>query len=84
MKAHVVGSKSEQLFRLLASRKRLLLLTHTNPDPDSLGSAVGLAYLAKERFGIECRFGLSGRIMRAENKEMVRCLDIPLLVTNQP
>ncbi len=78
MKAHVVESKSEQLFRLLVSRKRLLLLTHTNPDPDSLGSAVGLAYLAKERFGIECRFGLSGRIMRAENKEMVRCLEIPL------
>jgi len=78
MKARVVASRSEPLFRLLGSRKRLLLLTHTNPDPDSLASAVGMAFLAKERFGIECEFGLNGRIMRAENKEMVRCLEIPL------
>lgn len=78
MKAQVVQSKATELFRLLAGTQKLLLLTHTNPDPDSLGSAVGLAYLARAKFGVECAFALNGRIMRAENQEMVKCLDIPL------
>ena len=78
MKVEVVHDTTERLFRQLASRRRLLVLTHTNPDPDSLASALGLAFLAKERFGIESEFALNGRIMRAENKEMVRCLQIPL------
>lgn len=77
-KAKLVESKADELFRLLAGTRKLLLLTHTNPDPDSLGSAVGLAHLAGTKFGVECVFGLSGRIMRAENQEMVKCLDIPL------
>ena len=53
----------------------MLLLTHTNPDPDSLGSAMGLSLLAREGCGLDSHFGLAGRIMRAENKEMVRRLN---------
>jgi len=77
-KPHAVESKADELFRVLSDTRKLLLLTHTNPDPDSLGSAVGLAHLAITKFGVECAFALSGRIMRAENQEMVKCLEIPL------
>ncbi|MCA8958216.1 MAG: DHH family phosphoesterase [Planctomycetes bacterium] len=76
-------SKSTELFRLLESRKRVLVLSHTNPDPDSLGSALGLCHLARQRFGIECDCALDGRIMRAENREMVRRLEIPLVPIDQ-
>lgn len=78
-KAQVVDNKAAELFRLLAGTQKLLLLTHMNPDPDSLGSAVGLAHLAHTKFGIECAFALNGRIMRAENQEMVKRLEIPLV-----
>ncbi len=32
-------------WRLLENAKRILLLAHFNPDPDALGSALGLAYV---------------------------------------
>ncbi len=75
MDANAVQSRTDELLQLLGGRQRLLLLTHTNPDPDSLGSAMGLALLAREGCGLESHFGLAGRIMRAENKEMVRRLN---------
>ena len=75
MDVNAVQSRTEELLQLFRERKRLLLLTHTNPDPDSLGSAMGLSLLARQVCGLESDFCLSGRIMRAENKEMVRRLN---------
>lgn len=72
------GSRSHELLSLLRSRRRLLVLTHTNPDPDALGSAVGLREFADRAAGLSSTFGLSGRIMRAENQEMVRILGIDM------
>ena len=40
MEAQAVEGRTEQLVKLLRSRQRLLVLTHTNPDPDSIGSAI--------------------------------------------
>ena len=76
MGAHAVEDRTEHLVKVLKSRKRLLVLTHTNPDPDSMGSAMGLRYLAKHKMRVPSSFGLVGRVMRAENKAMVRCLGI--------
>ena len=78
MEAQAVEGQTEQLVKLLRTRKRLLVLTHTNPDPDSIGSAMGLRHLAEELLGMETCFGLVGRVMRAENKAMVRSLGISL------
>ena len=78
MEAQAVEGRTEQLVKLLRTRKRLLVLTHTNPDPDSIGSAMGLRHLAEERLGMASEFGLVGRIMRAENKAMVESLGIDL------
>lgn len=69
-------ARTEALRTLLASRKRLLILTHNNPDPDSLGGAMGLRTFAREVAGIESLFAITGRILRAENKAMVRELGI--------
>jgi len=78
MDAHAVEGRTEQLVELLRSRQRLLVLTHTNPDPDSIGSAMGLRHLAEERLGMASAFGLVGRVMRAENKAMVDSLGIDI------
>ena len=78
MEAQAVQDRTEQLVKLLEGRKRLLVWTHTHPDPDALGSAMGLRHLVKEKLGMESDFGLVGRVMRAENKAMVRCLSMDL------
>lgn len=71
MKAQAVDGRIEELIRKLRGCKRLLVLTHANPDPDSLASAQGLRLLAEAKLGVPSSFGYTGRILRAENKEMV-------------
>lgn len=78
MKA-AVQDRARALLGLLSSRKRLLVLTHNNPDPDSLASALGLQRLAWEKLRMPSRFGLSGRVMRAENRTMVQCLGLEMV-----
>lgn len=63
---------------LLRSRRRLLVLTHNNPDPDSLGGAVGLREFAQQVAGIDCRIAIAGKILRAENQAMVKELALQL------
>ncbi|MGE3172674.1 MAG: bifunctional oligoribonuclease/PAP phosphatase NrnA [Planctomycetota bacterium] len=71
--------RTEALLALLRSRKRLLVLTHNNPDPDSLGSGMGLRHFAAVAGQVESVFGLSGKILRAENQEMVAQLGIGMV-----
>jgi nanoRNase/pAp phosphatase (c-di-AMP/oligoRNAs hydrolase) len=58
-------------------RGRTLILTHDNPDPDSLAAALGLRKLL-EASGLEAQIALGGIIGRAENRAMVRELKIEL------
>ena len=71
-------AQTEALLCLLRGRRRLLVLTHNNPDPDSLGAAIGLRHFASLAGLVDSRFALSGRILRAENQEMVRQLFIDM------
>ncbi len=57
---------------------RALILTHDNPDPDSLAAAVGLRRLLIAD-GFDVTLGLGGIIGRAENRAMVRELRIQLV-----
>src|SRR5688572_6333995 len=72
------GTRTEALRAVLRGRRRLLVLTHNNPDPDSLGGAVGLQEFARLAAGIESRFAITGKILRAENQAMVRELGIQM------
>ncbi|HVR27920.1 MAG TPA: DHH family phosphoesterase [Thermoanaerobaculia bacterium] len=59
-------------------RRRWLILTHDNPDPDALASAAVLAQLFKRRYRVSATVGYGGIIGRAENLEMVRALRLRL------
>jgi nanoRNase/pAp phosphatase (c-di-AMP/oligoRNAs hydrolase) len=59
-------------------RRRWLILTHDNPDPDALASAAALAQVLKRRYHISATVGYGGIIGRPENAEMVRTLHLPL------
>ncbi len=59
-------------------RPGIVILTHDNPDPDSLAAALGLKRIF-ERDGLDPVIALGGIIGRAENRAMVRELAIDLV-----
>ncbi|MCA8941804.1 MAG: DHH family phosphoesterase [Planctomycetes bacterium] len=77
--AHALEGRTKTLIELLRERKRLLVLSHSNPDPDSLASAAGLRLLASTCADLPSVFGYSGKIMRAENREMVSSCNIDMV-----
>jgi nanoRNase/pAp phosphatase (c-di-AMP/oligoRNAs hydrolase) len=67
---------------LLAALERpgpLVILPHDNPDPDALASAAALRFLARELAERDATIALGGYVGRAENRAMVRYLNIPLV-----
>jgi nanoRNase/pAp phosphatase (c-di-AMP/oligoRNAs hydrolase) len=71
--------KIDRLERLARTRSHPLILTHDNPDPDSLASAVALAQILSERCGLESRIAFGGIVGRAENLAMIRQLKLPVV-----
>jgi nanoRNase/pAp phosphatase (c-di-AMP/oligoRNAs hydrolase) len=72
-------AKLERLLRVAEGHKKALILTHDNPDPDSIASAVALGQLLQARAGVEeVRVGYGGIIGRAENMAFVKVLRLPV------
>jgi nanoRNase/pAp phosphatase (c-di-AMP/oligoRNAs hydrolase) len=67
----------ERLNELVQNKRKVLIVTHTNPDPDSIASAYALRHLFASR-GINSVLVYGGIIGRAENKAMITRLRIPL------
>ena len=68
----------DALHAALAGANQVLILPHTNPDPDAIASAVALRALLVHRFNLDVRVGYRGIIGRAENRALVRYLGQPL------
>ncbi len=66
----------EKIGEALKDTKRLVVMTHDNPDPDSLSSALTLAYIAKARFKVPAVVRYGGIVGRAENRAMIRILKL--------
>jgi nanoRNase/pAp phosphatase (c-di-AMP/oligoRNAs hydrolase) len=67
------ASRLEQL-RQNAGSGPVLVLTHDNPDPDSLASGMAFRELLQASWGIESHLIYSGMIARAENRAMLELL----------
>ncbi|UCD56567.1 MAG: DHH family phosphoesterase, partial [Candidatus Hydrogenedentota bacterium] len=70
--------KVEKLLQVLSDKKRILIVSHDNPDPDTLASAFALRDLILKKLKVEVTIGFTGIIGRAENKAMIQHLAIPL------
>jgi nanoRNase/pAp phosphatase (c-di-AMP/oligoRNAs hydrolase) len=70
--------KLERLAKLFKGRKRGLVLTHDNPDPDSMASAWALAAVLTQKVGVPTEIAYGGIIGRAENAAFVKALKIPI------
>ncbi len=62
----------------LKGRKKGLILTHNNPDPDAIASAEALRLLLSSEAGVPCVVGYGGIIGRPENRALCNLLQIPL------
>jgi nanoRNase/pAp phosphatase (c-di-AMP/oligoRNAs hydrolase) len=72
-------AKVGRLLRRFRGRTRALVLTHDNPDPDSLASAWALASLLEQRLEVKADVGYGGIIGRSENAAFVKELKVPVL-----
>ena len=70
---------SDRFVNGLRQAGRVILVSHVHPDPDSLGSMLGLAHLVETRLGIPAVLTRDGPISRAENRAMVEVLHLELV-----
>jgi nanoRNase/pAp phosphatase (c-di-AMP/oligoRNAs hydrolase) len=72
--------RSERLLAALEPYRRVVLVSHVNPDPDALASMLGLKALVEgKQPGKPVVLTVEGMIARAENQAMVDLLQIPLV-----
>lgn len=67
------------LIEWLRGRGRVLIVTHDNPDPDSIAAAVALRHLILVKTGTDAVITYGGVIGRGENRSMVKLLEIDLV-----
>jgi nanoRNase/pAp phosphatase (c-di-AMP/oligoRNAs hydrolase) len=71
------------LLEVLGRPGRLIILPHDNPDPDALASAATLRFMARELCDKEAAIALGGFVGRAENRAMIRYLNIPMVPVSE-
>ena len=72
-----------KLLGVAKGHKRALVLTHDNPDPDAVASACGLAHLLSESAGVHATAAYGGIIGRAENKALIKVLQLTVQPVNR-
>ena len=77
-KTSTLSRRSDRFLAGLEDFHGVTLVSHVHPDPDSLGSMVGLAHLIETCVGIPALITQDGPICRAENRAMVEALDLEL------
>jgi nanoRNase/pAp phosphatase (c-di-AMP/oligoRNAs hydrolase) len=74
----VAQERLDEIYQALGGAGTVLILPHNDPDPDAIGSAVGLRHLLAEKWGVQSQIVYRGIVGRAENKALVRYLGRPL------
>jgi nanoRNase/pAp phosphatase (c-di-AMP/oligoRNAs hydrolase) len=70
--------RSDRFLAGLHAAERVVFVSHVQPDPDSLGSMLGLAHLVEYKLGKPTLITSDGLISRAENRAMVEVLRLDL------
>jgi len=74
----MMRSRLELLLQAVADADEVLILPHTDPDPDAIASVLALARLLTDKLDVETRLAYTGIIGRAENRALVKYLGSPL------
>lgn len=71
--------RSDRFLAGLTEASSVTFVSHIHPDPDSLGSMLGLAHLVETCLGKPTRLTRDGHIYRAENRALVELLELDLI-----
>lgn len=71
--------KAQDLVSVFEKNESLGIVCHNNPDPDTLGSALALKYIASEYSISEIDIFYSGTISHQQNRAFVNLFDIDLI-----
>jgi nanoRNase/pAp phosphatase (c-di-AMP/oligoRNAs hydrolase) len=74
-----LARRSDRFLAGLHDVPRVTFVSHVQPDPDGLGSMMGLSHLVESCLGVPTRLTRDGHISRAENRAMVDLLDLDLV-----
>jgi nanoRNase/pAp phosphatase (c-di-AMP/oligoRNAs hydrolase) len=77
--AESTRGKLDRLVEYARSHRKALILTHDNPDPDSIASGVALAHILEKLAGVEAIVAYGGIVGRAENRALIRVLKLPVV-----
>jgi nanoRNase/pAp phosphatase (c-di-AMP/oligoRNAs hydrolase) len=72
-----VVKKLETLHELVKNKRKVLISTHNNPDPDTIASGYAMRHLLAA-WGVNSVLVYGGMIGRPENKAMINRLHIPI------
>jgi nanoRNase/pAp phosphatase (c-di-AMP/oligoRNAs hydrolase) len=73
-------NRSDRLLEVLAPFSRVVVVSHVNPDPDSLASMLGIEALVRASYpGKPVILTVDGMIARSENRAMVDLIPISLV-----
>jgi len=76
-KSGLIGlRRSDRFLAGLHAASRVVFVSHVQPDPDGLGSMLGLAHLVETKLGKPTVVTRDGLISRAENRAMVEVLHL--------
>jgi nanoRNase/pAp phosphatase (c-di-AMP/oligoRNAs hydrolase) len=71
--------KLDRMIEYARGHRHALILTHDNPDPDSIAAGVALSFLLKELAGVEAVVAYGGIVGRAENRALLKVLKLPVI-----
>lgn len=74
----MMAANLDALQTVVTGQPDLQIVTHNDPDPDAIASALGVQYLLREAWGVEAPIVYEGIIGRAENRALVHYLESPL------
>lgn len=76
-------NKLQQLREIFKDHQTMLIVMQDNPDPDAIASAVALRRLANAMANIQCSIAHGGTVGRAENRALVKYLNLNLRPLDQ-
>lgn len=73
----------KELLQKVPQDKKIAIFSHAYPDPDAIGSMMGLSWLLNKEFGFECDLFFDGAISHPQNKSMINLLDPQLKLAKE-
>jgi nanoRNase/pAp phosphatase (c-di-AMP/oligoRNAs hydrolase) len=71
-------SRLKRMIQAVEGSRRILVLTHDNPDPDAIASAWALGRILKRMTKLKVSLAYSGIVGRTENRTMIDVLRVPI------